>query len=372
MRIALVSSLFIPPGIGGYVRHLGEALAARGHRVTVFTRGRFTGFSRQAFDGFRVVWVPFAPLPPFHLVLHEPFLNRAVSMEGPFEVVNVHSPLCPRVRTDEPMVTTVHTPLVSDIDHEEERDLRSRAGRLLARSISVPAERELLRRSTLILATSRGVAEDLAPHGISPAAVRVVGNGVDTNRFHPPPPESRAEAEILYVGRLGTRKGVQDLIAAFARVREGCPGAILRILGDGPRRSFLMAQTRALGLNGTVRFEGFVPSEEVEAAYRLATCVVVPSLYEGLSTVLLEAMASGAPVVATTVPGSEDVVEDDVNGRLVPPRNSKALARAIQAILASRSEAERFGRAARRTMETGFTWEAVASRYEEAFRTVVG
>lgn len=367
MRIAVISSLFTPPGIGGYVRHLAGTLAARAHEVVVLTRGRMTGGFRQAYDGFRVVWVPFAPIPPVHLALHKPFLDRALSREGPFDVVNVHTPLCPPVETVSPIVTTVHTPLGADIAHEEERDLRSRMGRFLVRGVSVPAERELLRRSLLTLATSEGVAKDLRAMGLPAGDVRVVGNGVDTDRFHPPGAGPRVPAEVLYVGRLGTRKGLNHLIAAFALLREFHPEASVRIVGKGPLRAAVLSQVKRLELNGSVHLEGFLPPEELAAAYRRATCVVVPSLYEGLSTVLLEAMASGAPVVATAVSGSVDVVEDRVNGRLVAPTDDQMLAEAIQEIIRDPAEAARLGQAARQTIEEGHTWDHVTSRYEAAF-----
>ncbi len=372
MRIAIVSSLFTPPGIGGYVRHLAGTLAERGHDVVVLTRGRITGGSRQAYDGYRLVWVPFAPLPPIHLALHKPFLDRALHREGPFDVVNVHTPLCPPVDTPSPIVTTVHTPLAADIAHEEEQDLRSRMGRWLALTVSIPSERELLRRSSLTLATSQGVADDLHAMGVPSANLAVVGNGVNTLRFRPSKAEGRDDAEVLYVGRLGTRKGLNHLISAFSLMRGGHPEVTLRVVGQGPRRGALQAQVRELQLEGSVRFEGLLPKEKVTAAYRQATCVVVPSLYEGLSTVLLEAMASGAPVIATTVPGSVDVIQDGVNGRLIPPGDAPAMAEAIQDVVESPDEAARLGRAARETIEADYTWDAVTSRYENAFLDAVG
>ena len=372
MRIAIVSSLFTPPGIGGYVRHLAGTLAARGHDVVVLTRGRITGVSRQAYDGYRLVWVPFAPVPPVHLALHKAFLDRVLHREGPFDVVNVHTPLCPPVETATPIVTTVHTPLAADIEHEEEKDFRSRLGRFLARTVSIPSERELLRRSSLTLVTSQGVAEDLHAMGVPAANIAVVGNGVDTLRFHPPEPGKRAEAEVLYVGRLGTRKGLNYLISAFSSLKEEHAAAKLRVVGQGPRRGALQAQVRELQLEGSVRFEGHLPKKQVIAAYQRATCVVSPSLYEGLSTVLLEAMASGAPVIATMVPGSVDVIQDGVNGRLIPSRHYHSLARAIQDVVESPTTAARLGRAARETIEAGYTWDAVTSRYENAFAKAMG
>lgn len=372
MRIAMVSSLFTQPGLGSHVRALATTLATRGHEVAVLTRGHIGGFSREAYDGFRLVRVPFAPVPPLHLALHRPFLERALRQSGPFDVVNLHTPLCPPVRTTSPLVTTVHTPLWADIAHEEERDLRSRAGRLLARTVSLPTEREVLRRSSLALATSTGVAEDLHRMGVPPERVRVVGNGVDTHRFHPPKPGTRAEAEVLYVGRLGTRKGLNHLISAFSLLREGNTKARLRVVGDGPRRRALMAQIQRLRLDGSVRLEGYLSDGEVMAAYQRATCVVSPSLYEGLSTVLLEAMASGAPVVATTVPGSVDAIESGVSGQLVRPQDADALAGAVQDILESPTTAARLGQAARKTVESRYTWDAVTSRYEKAFDVATG
>jgi glycosyltransferase involved in cell wall biosynthesis len=208
--------------------------------------------------------------------------------------------------------------------------------------------------------------------GVPPERVTVVGNGVDTLRFHPPEAGTREQTEVLYVGRLGTRKGLSHLISAFSLLREGNKKARLRVVGQGPRRRALRAQIHGLGLEGSVQLEGHLPEGEVVAAYQRATCVVSPSLYEGLSTVLLEAMASGAPVVATAVPGSVDAIESGVNGQLVPPRDDRALAGAVRAIIESPATAARLGRAARETVERRYTWDKVTSRYESAFDAATG
>lgn len=367
VKIALITSIFERPGLGTYVHSLAQGLAAREHNVVVITRGRMSGFERTTLDGFRLIKAPYAPIPPVHLLLHKPFLDHALSLEGPFDIVNVHTPLCPVPVVGAPIVTMVHSPLSSNILHEDRNDLRSKAGRFYVRLVSARAEEKLLKASTAILATSSGVARDLGEYGINPERVQVVGNGVDPVKFHPPPMSSLRSQDILYTGRLGTGKGLDYLLSAFATVRNLNPKPMLRIFGDGPLRKHLERRAHQLGVANRVRFEGFVDSRHLAEVYRTCSCFVSPSLYEGLSTSLLEAMASAAPIVATRVPGSEDAIENGVSGLLVPPGNSERLAEAISVILSNRETALHMGMEARRTVEQKFTWDTITGLFDRAF-----
>ena len=155
------------------------------------------------------------------------------------------------------------------------------------------------------------------------------GDGIPAGRVHVIPPGydpalfAAAAADpfpglprprVAYVGRLAPQKDVGTLLEAFARLAAGTR---LLLVGDGPDRAAL--QRRALAFGSRVQFAGFVPHAAVPAVLQHVDLFVLPSLYEDLSSALIEAMAAGLPVVATRVGGTADLVHDGVNGLLVPP-----------------------------------------------------
>jgi glycosyltransferase involved in cell wall biosynthesis len=173
---------------------------------------------------------------------------------------------------------------------------------------------------------------------------------------------------VLYAGRLRTRKAVAVLLEAFARMRRAHPGAALVLAGDGEQRPALEAQACRLGIDRAVRFAGARPRDAMAAEYAAADLFCLPSLYEGFPLAILEAMAAGLPVVATAVAGVPEAVADGVTGRLVPPEDADALARALAELAADRERARRMGEAGRRRIEADFDISTVAGAYLELWR----
>ncbi len=153
---------------------------------------------------------------------------------------------------------------------------------------------------------------------------------------------------LLFVGRLRIRKGVEVLLAALAELRRRVPTAVLRIAGNGEHRAALEACAAGLGVADAVSFLGTCDAARVRTLLRGAIAMVVPSIYEGMPLVVLEAMAAGTPVVASAVSGIPEVVVDGETGWLVPPESPAALAAVLAAVLADPAEAARRGEAGRR------------------------
>lgn len=151
-------------------------------------------------------------------------------------------------------------------------------------------------------------------------------------------------AHLVLIGRLAAVKGVPVLLDALAALTD-IPGLRLTLVGDGPDRAALEAQARARGINHLVTFAGYKSSTEVAAILKSADALVLPSFAEGLPVVLMEAMATGLPVIATTIAGIPELVRDGENGRLVPPGNVAALAAAIRDLLSDPARARAMGRA---------------------------
>jgi glycosyltransferase involved in cell wall biosynthesis len=175
---------------------------------------------------------------------------------------------------------------------------------------------------------------------------------------------------LLFVGRLRIRKGVEVLLEALRELRGRVPGAVLEIAGDGEHRAAL--ERRAAGLGLAVRFLGTRDAAQVRALLAGAAALVVPSIYEGMPLVVLEAMERGVPVVASAVSGIPEVVVDGETGWLVPPEDPEALAGALEEVLADPPEARRRGEAGRRRIEERYRPAVAAASWRAAVQERLG
>lgn len=210
--------------------------------------------------------------------------------------------------------------------------------------------------------------------GFNPAGVRVIYNGVSSNGFCGPTDTAglRDELRILpssrvigIVGRLDPIKNHKCLFDAMKDVVAQMPGAMLLVVGDGPLRKDLERIVEDLGLREHVRFLG--TRDDVPALLSLMELFVLCSHSEGLSLTLLEAQAAGKPIVATDVGGNGEVVVDRVNGILVPPNDSGALARALLELLNDSAYAHKLGAEGRKQFERLFNLDNMISSYEELY-----
>ncbi len=196
--------------------------------------------------------------------------------------------------------------------------------------------------------------------------------GVDTGVIKPAP--FVETPRIVHVARLVEVKGTADLLRAFATVRRALPSAELVIVGDGPLRARLGALATQLGVAEAVRFLGALPHAEVLAEIGAAQVLCLPSAtapngaQEGLGLVLLEAAASGRPVVGTDHGGIPEAVVDGVNGYLVPERDPAALADRLLALLADPGLGERLGAAGRQMVERQYDLQTQTAKLESLYQ----
>lgn len=186
--------------------------------------------------------------------------------------------------------------------------------------------------------------------------LHVVHCAVDPGEFHQV--EHAGEGRrLLFVGRLASVKGLPVLLEAVARLRERHPAIELVVIGDGAERPELERAAARLGLDGNVRFLGYRSQEEIRRQLVDADVFVLPSFAEGVPAVLMEALASGVPAVATNVGGTSELLIDGVNGCLVAPGDQRVLVESIGRLMADGQLRSRLGRAGRRTIETDFNLE---------------
>jgi glycosyltransferase involved in cell wall biosynthesis len=232
-------------------------------------------------------------------------------------------------------------------------------------------KKRLQRGGALFLAVSDALREQAIARGYPETRTLTHYNGVDPDRFRPG--EAPAEPRlVLHVGRLVEKKGTKVLIEALA----GIAGAKLVIIGDGPLRGALEQQARELG--DRVRFLGELPSDEVAQWMRRASVLAAPSMTaadgdaEGLPNVVVEAAASGLPVVGTTHSGIPEAIDEGVTGFLVPEGDAGALAARLTDLLGSEPLRRDMGVAARQLAERKFSRQMLTERLQSIYDEVAG
>ena len=213
-----------------------------------------------------------------------------------------------------------------------------------------------------VRANSLAVAKMLESWGVPRSKIHVVGDRVDVDMFSPRVDGSKVRRRhgleghrvVLYVGSLTRIKGVDLLLRALRLVAEEVPDVKLVILGDGPLRGRLMELARELGVEDRVVFAGQVPHEEVPGYMAASDLLAHPSLSESLGRALLEAQASGRPVVAFKVGGVREAVRDGWTGILVEPGDYRGMAEAIARLLLDEGLRSWMGVEARRFVEERF------------------
>jgi glycogen(starch) synthase len=195
----------------------------------------------------------------------------------------------------------------------------------------------------------------------------VIPNAVDLPSLSPVPLPTNAP-RLLCLGRLNIQKGFDLAVRALRVVINRFPNVRLTIAGDGPERHNLEQLVIELGLEQVVDFIGWVAPEQVPALMNTATIVIMPSRWEGLPLVALEAALMARPLVVTPVEGLPEVVIHQQTGLLVEKENSEALAEAIGFLLNRPEVAATLGQAARRHVQEIFSFEHCVSAYEAVYR----
>ena len=236
------------------------------------------------------------------------------------------------------------------------------------------AKRWIVRGSAAVISNTRAGAELVARRCAVPVqGIDIVPNGLDLPPL--PAPSERLAARrglglpddamlLLFVGRLVPEKNLPLLMDALSRLSPS-QRPLLWLAGEGPERRRIESDIARLGLEGGVRLLG--ERSDTPLLMQAADLLVLPSREEGLSNVLLEAMASGLPVIATAVGGSPELIEDQVTGRLLPSNDAAALATAIGALAADAEERARLARAARAQAEVRFTLGAMVEHTERIY-----
>lgn len=373
MKVGLVSpyDMSYPGGVPDHVNHLARVLRTMGHRVVIIAPagtgsdedfvvgedfygiGRAVRFTANG-STMRITLQPFA-------------LNRPVKdvlAAEQFDVIHLHEPLMPHLphvvlrHSTSINVGTFHAFSESNMGYATLRPYLRWYYRMLHGRIAVSRAARAYVRSYF------------------PGRVVVIPNGIETERFAPdvaPFPQYRdGRPTILFVGRYNdARKGFKYLTRALVLVRQQFPSVRLLVVGRGRAKRY-QRFIESRGLERNVEFVGFASDADKSRYFASADVFCSPATgNESFGMVVMEAMASGKPVVTTAIPGHRDILTNGVEGLLVEPASAQALALALVRLLADRALARAMGEAGRATA-MHYSWPEVGKRvveqYEKAAR----
>ncbi|GHA74682.1 glycosyltransferase family 4 protein [Cognatilysobacter bugurensis] len=371
LHVLMILDSSYPPLQGGgteaQVRTLARGLRARGHRVTVFApvvppAGNGNVARVDGTPAFRL------PFPNIHFIGGLWLMARLAlflyAHRHHYDVWHVHSPrrlgavaalLGSRLRGPQVVVKVASAT-------ELETGTLSPKPNWIGRF-----QYFCLKRANAWQAISQRICRGIAARGIPADRIAAVPNACDVTRFRPSERASEGPIRFLYVGRLIRCKNLPRLLDAFAELLKTHPSAQLRIVGGGSQDAPLREHAARLNLQNRVEFTGH--RNDVEALIADADIGVLPSLVEGLSNTLLECMASGLPMVASRISGSEDMVKPGVNGWLFDPEDTAGLTAALRAA-ADQTAAQRreYGVQARATIEQTCGLDSVLDRILTLYR----
>jgi glycosyltransferase involved in cell wall biosynthesis len=235
-----------------------------------------------------------------------------------------------------------------------------------------PLIRYLWRDADALVAVSNGLrshAEQLTPD----APVQIISNAIDLSQFTPPRQrETQGPVRLLYVGRFTVAKNIETLIEAIDVLTGREIGDFeLELVGEGVQRPALERLVAERGLTRRVHFSDWVPRDQIADCYRRADIFATATTWEGMPNTVLEAMACGLPIVGTQAPGLHELVQESVNGYLVPIKDAAGLADALALLIDNGYERRRMGRQSRLLVERQFAWEQIAAQYVEVYHNVL-
>ncbi len=372
-RICQVLSHYHPVASGAERQALaqGSELVRRGHRVHVVTRAIAGRAADETIDGVLVHrWIRPVSLGPIFGLSFVASLVRALRRLRPeYDLIHTHQALWEAIgvglgRRFLGGVPTLIQPASSGFYGEAQE---------LARTRGAPTLRRAILRNTGFAAISGEIEREWLALGVPPDRMVRTASGVDVRHFRPGPADPSVEAtlppppRVVFTGRLHRQKNLDLLFHVWPEVAART-GAALVLVGQGPERDHLEALARKLGVdNRSVHFAGAVPDP---ADYlRAADAFALPSLAEGMSNSLLEAMATGLPCLASRIGGNTDLLGPGT-GLLLPP-DPGVWAGALIQVLTEPDLARGLGAAARLRIEASFSLDVVVDRYQSLYRRLI-
>lgn len=233
-----------------------------------------------------------------------------------------------------------------------------------------PLVRLIWKKSSAVIANSSDLRK-LALRTNDNQKIDLIYNGIDTENFQPKIESRPIDKFIITTGasRITGRKGIKYLIAAMREIIKDHPKVHLKLMGDGNERESLEKLSKELNLEKHVQFLGRIPREKTAPYYQEASIFVLASFNEGMSNAMLEALASGLPIISTATGGAKELVQSGINGFVVGMKNSEDLAEKISRLIANPGLCEKMGKKSRK-IAGKMSWKSVAEQYFEEYKKI--
>lgn len=379
MKIAMLVPYFFPHfgGTEKYVKDLSMELVSRGHDVTIISNNvpKEAGApSEEVMDGIKI-----KRLNAVNFVYLPVSFEFNLKMLDGFDLVHTHCPSfgftrAVRNRLKVPHVVTYHCDTTMS-----EKFLGLRMPKFVIKSVEFLTNlyaKMILPKVDAIITTTESYASTSPvmknfPHHAVPIGIHYElfdesrkKQGITEN--------SRDKKKVLFLGRLAANKGIDYLVHAIPLVVKEVPDAKFVICGEGEEKPHVEAYIDQVGVRKHIEFKGKVNLDQMVELYSTSAMFVFPSInrLEAFGIVQLESMACFTPVVASNIPGVNNVMDPGESGLLVEPRDSEALAQAIIKILKDPSLAERMGRRGRKLVEEKYNWNAIGDKIEAIYKAV--
>jgi glycosyltransferase involved in cell wall biosynthesis len=382
-KVCFISPEYWPltGGTGSYVYYLSNQLLKNGYKIYVVTGGnqaRDVHVNPQLDVSF--LKIPKTPIvKSFMLAAASSRKLQSVKETAAIDITHPQLPLTPNFAVPpnfgKTLVCTVHSTWKGEAEAiRGEPYMRLNANEKFLVSFNGFLrffEEGMLHRARKIIAVSHFTKRELTNYYKIPAdKIRVIHNGVDTKKFKPAVDKRKIKAAlglspddlaIVSVGRLYARKGLFTLIESMPAVVKRFPRAKFIISGKGQSDEMakLYAHAERIGVKGNIVFTGYTPDKELPKLYQAADVFAFSTFYEHHPFAVLEALATGLPVVTTTVGGIPETIQSGKNGLLVEPFHSKRFSEAILQLLGDPAKAAEMGREARQTVEAQLDWRIV-------------
>jgi glycosyltransferase involved in cell wall biosynthesis len=394
LNVCFVTPEYFPisGGTGAYVYYLSHSLQKLGHNVHVVAR--HSEDAEDTVDGIKVHYIKGTGNA---LTRYWRFARSAskkieeLNKQIGFDVIHANLPLVPSFAipkdSAKALVCAVHSTwkgeaIVTRRDNPKELNpnekMMLRFNRVLRRY-----ETQLMNRSDALIAVSRYTVGELTElYGIEEEKIHVIYNGVDINKFKPRRGRAELRREfgleeekkiVLFVGRLYHRKGLETLLHSIPPVIQEFGDVKFAISGTGfkKKEQSLRDLAKELDIEDYVTFLGYVPDEKLPDLYSASDIFVLPAIYENFPFAILEAQATGLPVISTKVGGIPEFLADNENGFLIDPGDPEQLTQRILTLLQDPKLAKEMGRQGRKLIEEKFTWRLITSQVIDLYHKLL-
>lgn len=362
LNVALLSSEWFPNAGGGpvHVREVANRLVTD-HGCTVDVITKQSGERGDLHKEVELLQIPgtdAGPRPFTELLYAIETVRRVRSRD--YNVVHAHTNTS---TVPSQVIRMIEAPVVFTV-HGAQLDLSVTYEGEFVDNIYSVIQRVFLKRFTYdsVVTVSDELTSELTAYHDD---VRYVPNGVDASQF--PDPANHDSKELLFVGRLRPKKNVSDVVAAMSSVIKSHPNAHFNVVGDGPLREDIEKAVTDRGLDEAVTVHGYVDDRTLSDLYEQSSMFVLPSDWEGHPLVLLEAGASGLPVIGSDVEGIREYVQKGDTGYLFPHGDVDALAETITTVLDDPGRIKTMGNQSLNLVIDEYSWDATVERLHDIY-----